>query len=289
MTRGRRRSLVRRPGRGAPTLTPLRKRWLGLALVIVSAASLLIGAAAIVAAWSIRGPLTGNLIATLDLASDALMTTEDALATADDGLAAADRSLADVRAMTALSRTTLGDTRTALERMATLTRTDIPQSLAAARTALASAQASARLVDRVLGGLASVPLVNLDYRPDVPLGDAIGQVNASIEKLPTNIAAIGSSLDEITANLAEADRSLSRLQREVAPLGPTLEQARALAGRYRTQTARLREQLDTARATIPWATTLAAVGVTFTTLWLAAVQVAVLRAGLAWWRAGRGL
>ena len=81
----------------------------------------------------------------------------------------------------------IGTTQDALNSVTALVKQDLPKTIEAARTALASAQATARVVDNFLSGISRIQFLNINYNPDVPLDSSIGQISDSLSGLPPQL------------------------------------------------------------------------------------------------------
>src|SRR5512139_4014220 len=173
------------------------KRIFGLLLIIVSVFSLIISAGGVVALWGARPAITTALQDTVELVSETLATTQKALAVADAALQNAADTLTVLSGSIDSLANSIGSTQDALNSVTTLVKQDLPKTIEAARTALASAQDTARVVDNFLSGLSRIQFLNINYNPEVPLDSSIGQIGDSLGGLPTQLTKLGDDLDAI--------------------------------------------------------------------------------------------
>jgi len=123
-------------------MNPQLKRVFGLLLVIVSILSLIISAGGVIALWGARPAITTALQDTVKLVSETLATTQKALAVADAALQNAADTITVLSGSIDSLGNSIGGTQDALNSVTTLVRQDLPKTIEAARTALASAQDS---------------------------------------------------------------------------------------------------------------------------------------------------
>ncbi|HSQ05652.1 MAG TPA: hypothetical protein VLN59_16555, partial [Burkholderiales bacterium] len=166
----------------------------------------------------------------------------------------------------------------------TLVRQDLPTTIEAARTALASAQATARVVDNFLSGISRIQFLNINYNPDVPLDSSIGQIGDSLSGLPSQLAKLGDDLDAIGANLPAVTSTIRGLGTTLSDVDSTLTEARAVIKEYAAQLARTQDAVQPIGDGIPTYVTLFIGALTFIALWIVAVQIIVLAVGWRWFR-----
>lgn len=251
-------------------------------VVLLAAASLLISLAGILEVWSLRQPVANSLRQNLDLLSATLDTTQSSLGVAGGSLQAALDTVGTLRISLVATSQTLSNTTTTLGTVGGFLDQDLPNAIRATQSTLASAQSSARVVDEVLTGLSSLPIFNLQYKPDVPLNIAIGQVAQSIDKLPA-------SLDSIHTGMTQNVKDLGGLAAQLRAVSDSLDtSSKSLAGaqvwvkQYQDQIAGYRQGVQTLRANLDNAVLAAALGIIFVLAWLMVTQIQILLTGLRW-------
>jgi ABC-type transporter Mla subunit MlaD len=265
-------------------MTPQLKRTLGLILVIISIISLIISAGGIVALWSVRPAITTALQDTVKLVVETLATTQKALAVADAALQNAADTLTLLSGSIDSLANSIGSTQNALNSVTMLVRYDLPKTIDAARTALASAQDTARVVDDFLSGLSSIQFLNINYNPDVPLNSAIGRIGTSLDGLPSQLTKLGDDLDAVNMNLPAVISTIRGLGTTLRDVDSTLSEARAVIKEYAAQLTRAQTAVQPIGDSIPTYVTFFAVALTFVALWISAVQIMVLVIGWRWLR-----
>jgi hypothetical protein len=260
----------------------LWKRAGGFLLIIVSIFSLLLGLAGIAGAWIVRKPVSDSLVAFVGLAGSTLEITDQALAVVDEGLIQAEEAVVAARGATASLAATLDSTTPAVQAIAVFVGDGLATSLQAAGATMSVAQKSAALVDGALGLLNQIPLVNIDYNPEVPLAQALGDISTSLEVVPAQLETLGTQLSTSAANLPTLSNSMGQLGDSMARVTGTVTSARQSVQEYRGLVARYQGIVSTIQRLIPFLTAIVPLLVTLLFFWLGVVQVATLRKALEW-------
>jgi len=265
-------------------MNPQLKRVFGLLLIIVSILSLIISAGGVIALWGARPAITTALKDTVTLVSETLATTQKALAVADAALQNAADTITVLSGSIDSLANSIGDTQAALSSVTTLVKQDLPKTIEAARTALASAQDTARVVDNFLGGLSRIQFLNINYNPAVPLDSSIGQISDSLGALPSQLASLGDDLSAINTNLPAVIKTIHGLGTTLSDVDATLAEARTVMKEYAAQLTRTQVAVQPIGEGFPAYVTLFIAALTFIMLWIIAVQIMVLVVGWRWFR-----
>lgn len=258
------------------------KRVGGLLLIVISIASLLLGLAGIAGVWIVRKPVSDSLVAFAGLAGTTLTVTDQALAVVDEGLIQAEQAVAVARDATTSLADALDNTTPAVQAIAFFVGDGLAASLKAAGVTVGAAQKSAELVDGALGLLNQIPLVNIDYNPEVPLAQALGNINTSLEDVPAQLESIGTQLSASAANLPTLSNSMGALGDSIVGVTGTVASARQSVQAYRDLVGRYQGIVLTIQRLIPWLTAVVPLLVTLLFFWLGVVQLATLRKALEW-------
>ena len=182
-------------------MNPQLKRVLGLVLVIFSVVSLVLSAGGVLALWGARPAINTALEDTFQLVSETAVTTQKALTVADQALQDATSTITVLSGSITSLAGSMGGAQDALTSVTQLLKKDLPGTLQTAQTALASAAATARVVDNFLSGLSRIQFLNINYNPDVPLASSIGRISDSLGGLPAQLSKLGDDLDSATSGL----------------------------------------------------------------------------------------
>ena len=231
------------------------RRTLGILYVLAAALGLLFCMYGLVLTWRARAGITQTATDNLVLLGDTLDTTRGGLEVVDQVLQTTAADLALVRTSVHTLTLAISDTNRIIDSLTTLTGTDLPATVSAAQTSLASAQASALLIDNMMAALASIPFLGLGaYESEVPLNVALGQVSASLDPLTPSLENISASLEGASANLAELENQLGAVAAAGDDVDRALRDAEAVIGEYQVLLAEFGTQVETARLAVPgWA------------------------------------
>ena len=64
------------------------------------------------------------------------------------------------------------------------------------------------MIDNVLTGLASIPLLGIDYNPPVPFNQALGNISDTLSSIPPNLEQIETDLKSTSTNLLQLQGDL---------------------------------------------------------------------------------
>lgn len=262
------------------------KRIVGFIRMIVAVFSLLLVLVGLALIWQARQPVTKALNAGSQVMEDMLVTTDKALVVTQQTLQTTTDVVAAVERTSLSVAQAISDTTPTVASATTLVGRNLVGSAQSARTTLASAASSARLIDDLLGSLARVPLFNLNYQPDTPLSVALNNVASSLEDLPDALAKLAADLGSAGDNLGHMSHGLADLAEELARVKTNLASASDVVASYQAGAIRLRSTVVAWRPHIPAAVTGGAIVISFLFYWLAMAQVREIITGWNWLRKG---
>src|SRR5664280_2880318 len=148
----------------------LLRKIVGILLVIAAAAGILFSLIGLIEIWRYRPVVTKTVVENLALVDQSLNTTQDVLTIVGQVVQTTTIDVTSIQATTQALALGIHDTNPMLDSLISLTSTDLPATVSATQTSLASAQNSALLIDNVLTALTSIPFLSVDaYKPVVPL------------------------------------------------------------------------------------------------------------------------
>ena len=258
------------------------KRGLGLVLIIVAAASLVLTALGIAGMWAVRGTMITAVTDTATLFSDTLRTTDKALSVASTTLDNAHTSIASLVGTTQSIASSLRDGQPAVKTVVQLLRQDLPTTIDTAHTAISSAAQTAKGIDDLLAQLARVPLLNLDYRPSVPLADSVAGIAATLNEMPAKLQAIANNLETLSGDLSTVSNQVAGLGTTIKQIDSNLGDASSVIADYQAQVRRALPVLESIRTGAATYITLALLILAFVSAWLMVVQLITLGIGWRW-------
>lgn len=250
---------------------------LGVAFIIAAVGGIIFSLAGIGGTWYFKPHLEETLTGYLTLLDDTLQTTSDGLLVAHRSLGQSIDSMAALQQTIGATADTLDATTPLLDTLADLSEEDLPRTLETAQTSLRSAQTSAQIIDRVLAALSILP--GIDYDPEVPLGEALQQVSASLDSIFPSLESMHTSLENTTSNMEIIQADIDLIAIDVANIQSSLEDGRGVVEQYQELVTDLDRRVDQARNSIPSQITIAAWVLTFALLWAFFTQLGLLVQG----------
>lgn len=252
----------------------------GLLLMGGGLLGLVLAVAGLVAVGLGMSQVEQAIVARLDLADRALTTTDEGLAVAGVALNDADATLKTLSATIGGATQALSDTLPTLEGVGALAGDELPATIRSTQTALRSAQATARVIDQVLGAISSFGLISAaTYNPQVPLSAAIGEVSASLNELPASLGTIGAGIDRSAASLGEVNGDLAQAAESIAEIGASVRAASGVVAQYRQLVGELQAEVRGLRAALPGWVSLLRIGLALVLAWMALAQLGLIAQG----------
>jgi hypothetical protein len=218
-------------------------------------------------------------------AGDTLDLTVEALRAADDGVAVAGEAVDGVRGVLAETQSAvfaagiaLGEAAPLVDDVADTLGTDVADAVDSAVDSLPALVEVGGIIDGTLGALGFV--TGNPYDPDVPLDEALADLETALTPIPEQLRTQAASLAEANATTTNLAEGLRATAEELSALGRSLEEASILLDEYGETTAdalALADDLgrDLDRLRIPSVVAVVAVG-----LLLAATQLVPVLVGL---------
>jgi uncharacterized phage infection (PIP) family protein YhgE len=255
------------------------RRITGSIMIIAAIVSLLVSAIFLVGIWRLRQPVTARLVEFLDLLYSTTATMSDSLSLVENTVT----SLTDASDTISQSSLAIADTIEGAGNMsdsfARLLGDELTTTITDTQTAILSAQASAVVIDNILSGLASIPLLGFDYNPPVPLNQALGNISDTLSPIPTSLEQIQGDLESTSTNLLELQEDLQLINLNLRNIVITLTEAQAVIDEYQQEIDALKTRLEHSRIAAPdWILTAAWV-LTCVIAWLSISQLGLLLQG----------
>jgi hypothetical protein len=260
---------------------PLRKA-LGYILILFAVAGFIFGIIGLIGVWEIRSRITTAINENLSLLDRTLTTTQDGLKTIAEMTAATHKDVTSLINTTQALAQAIRDAGPSLDALSNLTSKDLPATISATQTSLASAQNSALLIDNLLTTLTSIPLLPLaPYRPTVPLHTALGQVSDSLNALTPSLSKINSSLLTSKTNLANLQDEISKISETTKGISSSFDSTQAIIAQYQSANAQIKSQVVSAQKTAPEIILGSALVLSFFLVWFLIAQIGLGLQGLA--------
>lgn len=256
------------------------KKIIAVLMIVISIISLVISLFMIVQIWKNKAKLTETLVGSLTDTSVTLATTAEGLIVVHDTLGSATTSITGLADTTVTLADNVSKTSATIDSFSTLFGVEIPTTITNTQIAIVSAQQSAAVIDGVLLGLASVPLIGIDYDPEESLSNSLGTVVTSLTALPSSIKGIGDDLDSTGDSLRTLQTDILVISKDVLDLSEDLHDAQEIVEQYQEQISELQTTVDNSIDQVPDWINIAAGGLSFLILWLVVAQLGLLVQGI---------
>jgi methyl-accepting chemotaxis protein len=256
------------------------KKLFGLVMICLSAIGLLISLFLIIQVWRVRQPVINGLQVALDHTTSLLQTTDDGLYIIDQVVSNVYSSTLYLDDATQTLANTMQSTDGFFNSASTFVGDDLSTIITNTQTALNSAQSSAAVVDNILGSIASVPFIGLNYNPGTPLHTAIGEISSSLDPVQNSLKNFQSNLESTQSNMQALGDQISSLNDKVLVINQNLFQAKTTIEDYRSQVNSLKLSVAKAKTNLATWVTAVAAAITAMFLILVILLVAIVLQGI---------
>lgn len=218
------------------------------------------------------------LISAIDTIDTTLTTTTEGFDVIDNALIKAQESLVLISESIEDVSKSLDGLEPVIESTSTILGDDFSLIIVDVQTSIDSAAAGSQVIDNALSFLTSIPLVRLDYQPEVPLHVGLENLSKSLDDLPYSIEAIQSDLTKSAEDIGSISRSLGLLSEDLVLYDANLIEARGVVSQYEEIIDNLQDSLDNAyQMAARWLTiiTIASVALFTWLLWMLLVFLSV--------------
>jgi len=258
---------------------PLGAKIIGFILIVFSIIGLLFSFSGIIAAWVVRPRIR-------DSVSEILLTFEDALSTSQEGFSLMDQAIEGLiidfeiieESFEGLN-TTLDGVTDSLDTSSNLIGDDLKQTVIDTQTALNSSASTAEIIDNTLSFLARLPLIGVDYAPEVPLHISLNQVADNLDQLPTTLETIEEGINQTTGGLESLQTNLLDLSDQIQDFKDDLENSQIVLGKFNDSIDVLVSRVTSLNENLGTYLTLCCLFISGILFWLGLAQLVVLNQG----------
>jgi flagellar basal body rod protein FlgC len=256
------------------------KKLFGIVMISISILGFLLSIFLIYQIWHYRQPVINGLQSGLDHASSLLQTTDEGLAVIDQVVSNVYTSTLYLSDATNTLAQTMQGTTSFMDSAGTFIGEDLINTITNTQTALDSAQASAAVIDNILGTISKVPFLGINYDPATPLNTALGEVTSSLDPVQESLKNFQTNLVTTHTNMQVMSDQLSALDKKIVTINENLAQAQTTIGDYRTEVNSIKLSVARAKANLStWITAIAGI-ITLIILLLVIVQIGMLLQGI---------
>ena len=251
------------------------RRAAGRAVMIASVAAAIIALIGGIVAWQLVGTLRSRSVGTLRLLDRSLVNVQDSLVVAADVMSTVGSSFATIEKTLDTVHRSVGDASTTLQTVAELTES-IPPNLDNVDTALGKFSDAAAVVDKAVGSIGSLPLLD-SFNSD--LSGAIDDVRDTLKPIATSMRSSTTSIRGLSTSSVELQDQLDTLRADLAEMAGSVEQSQQIIERYRDDTDSARALTTDSLAEIDRQMLLSRILVVVLALTIAVGQIAPYRIG----------
>ncbi|HEY5890123.1 MAG TPA: hypothetical protein VIW94_05435 [Acidimicrobiia bacterium] len=205
--------------------------WLAKSWEVAGALGMVVaGLAAVVFALAV-GPWFAALEDSLAVSARALDAVDQTVEVIDESLIIFEETLVGVDGVFEQTQASLDEISAVVLSTATLLSEDIPDQVAAIQTAMEGLIDTANVVDGILGALS---FVGVDYNPEVPLDEALEDVNTELGELGATLSDNADDLYSLTVSLNRLNEEIGSTGDSLAGLTVQLEESRRLIADYQS-------------------------------------------------------
>lgn len=226
----------------------LLRRITGSIMIIAAIVSLLVSVAFLVGVWRLRQPVTAGIVKNLDLLFVTTVTIDDSLLLIENTVATLIEASATISQSSNAISEAINGTSVMADSFANLLGENLPTTILNTQTAITSAQSSAVVIDNVLTGLASIPLLGFDYNPPIPLNQALGNISDTLSSIPPNLEQIETGLKSTSSNLLQLQGDLELINLNLQNIQLTMTEAQEVIDDYQQELGGLKERLENSKA-----------------------------------------
>ncbi len=269
------------------------RRIIGAVIVLTSLAGLGVGLYAAYQMQETAGQVETEVVSGLDFGLDALQVVSDTLDILVRTVYDTSTVVDEARAGAASTADGLENVRPAVQELADITASQLPDSIEAIRSAMPALEDASAAIDKTLRTLSSfqwsttIPLVNyevgfglgIDYDPAIPLDQSVAEVNAGLDSIPTRLTDIQEDLLRTDQSLGDSASSLEQLGESLTAVSQDLASASIVLQEYRGLVARATRQVRAVRWNIRQQIQTGRLVLTGVLAWLALSQLGPLYLG----------
>lgn len=256
------------------------RRVLAVLMVCLTALGILLSIFILIQVWRNRQPVADKLQSTLEQSSNILQTTDEGLGIIDQVISNVYTSTIYLDEATQAFSQTVQSTNLFLDSAGTFIGDNLITTITNTQVALDSAQASAKVIDNILSTISHIPLIGINYNPNLPLNIALGEVSTSLDPLQGTLKNFQTNLVNTQDNMQGITHQISILDKNIIAIDKNLRQAQTTIDSYRSQVKSLKSWVDGAKNNLStWIATLSWI-LTIIILWLVIIQIAIMLQGI---------
>lgn len=176
------------------------------------------------------GPWFQTLADSFEVTAEGLRALDNTLAVVDESLVVVSDTMIGIDGVFAQTNVALDDIGTVVLSSGTLLQTEIPGQIDSLQAAMDGLIDTANVVDGVLGALS---FVGVDYDPEVPMDEALADVNVQLGDLRDSLSGYSGNLFSLTVTVNRLSDELTVVGDSLVGLQSQVDTTRELIAGYR--------------------------------------------------------
>ena len=222
---------IRDPCVGTLAVVPNVPSWLARLWIVGGVVGAVASLVASVFAWTVLGSLAETSVESIEVAAQVVESVGGSVAAVDSALDEVTDGLRTTQQSVADASVTLTQLSALASNLSDLVGEDVPASLDSVRAAIAPIEASAGVLD---GTLRALSFFGVDYEPEVPLDEAIDDLDARLSEIPETLRLQAPIIDSAADSLNDFGGDTLDIAQDLSDLRGRLAQAGGAVGGYRT-------------------------------------------------------
>lgn len=207
-----------------------KQKFWGAIFVVIAGVGLLFSVSGIAATWIIRPEIESAFSSVVDSLRNNLVLVDDGFNLLDQTLIDVIANLDTIELAFESVNSTIDAVSLSLETSGDLIGDDVRKTVIDTQTALDSSASSAELIDNTLTFLSKVPLLGVDYEPEVPLHISLTTISGNLEEFPETLEEIEAGINETTEGLRTFKGNIEDLTTQVVNFKTDLEDTQTVIG-----------------------------------------------------------
>jgi len=209
----------------------------------------------------------------LEVTADAVTSADETVALAADTIGIVSESFDTLVPSADVAADAFGDAATVIGETTAVVTVDVPDALDAVLDAMPAIESAATVVD---GALRVLSFVGVDYDPEVPFGEAVGELETALADLPDQLRAQAEPLDALADDFDEFGGATAEIGDDLVALQLQLDEAERLLVAYSSTAEEATTVVADIQSDLKWQRWLMAAVVLLVALGFGAIQVVPL-------------
>lgn len=269
------------------------RRFAGVLVMIAGVIGLALSLAGLAGLLVLRPRLSASAQTVVKALSDSAASSQEVMQITGEALGGAIDSVDALSSTLAVTAESVKKTQPVISQVNDLMGQQLPATLQAATTSLATAGDAAKSLEGAIQSLdtfravmGAVPLLSAfmppaaeTYHPDKPLAQSLDELSLSLKDMPASFEEMAANIDQADDNLALIQQNMSSMADSVGVISTSLKEYQAMVSSSQSSMGNLAAMLDTLQANLGRYITILTVILALFFFWLLAAQAVIFSQG----------